>query len=338
MERRRFLQIAQAGAVACVTAPYALGAHAQSAKFKLKWANTFPADHPINVRIAEALKQINQESNGQVAIQFFPNGLLGSETDSLSQLRAGSIDFLSYAGTGLAPLVPVASLSDVPFSFKTYAQIWPAMDGDLGAYIRENIEKYDIHCLDRCFDLGFRELTSGTRRVRAPEDLKGFKIRVPVNPMYTSLWETLGAAPTSINFSEAYSALQTHLVDGQENPLATIEISKFYEVQKYCSMTNHMWINQWNLCNQKSWNKLPADVQQLINKHMDQAVVLERADLAKISADAEAFLKGKGLVFDYPQASAFRDALSKGGFYSTWRKKLGPVAWAKLEKYAGQME
>jgi TRAP-type C4-dicarboxylate transport system substrate-binding protein len=116
------------------------------------------------------------------------------------------------------------------------------MDGELGAFIRAaSSARLGIHSMDKIFDNGFRVITTSTKPINTPADLKGFKIRVPVSPQWTSLFKSFGASPTSINFSEVYSALQTKIVDGQENALQLIEIAKLYEVQKYVSITNHMW-------------------------------------------------------------------------------------------------
>ena len=125
------------------------------------------------------------------------------------------------------------------------------MDGDLGAHVRAAIGKVNLHVFDRCLDNGYRNITSSTRPINTAADLKGFKIRVPLSPLWTSMLKALDASPASINFGEVYSALQTKVVERQENPLALIDFAKLYEVQKYCSMTGHMWDGQWILANGK---------------------------------------------------------------------------------------
>ena len=115
------------------------------------------------------------------------------------------------------------------------------MDGDLGNYLRDIAEQIGFHCIEKCPDHGFRQITMKSKPINTPDDLKGVKIRLPVAPYLIALFQHLGASPTPINFGEVYSALQTGLVDGQENPLILIDTAKLYEVQKYCSMTNHVW-------------------------------------------------------------------------------------------------
>ena len=332
--RRQFVQgLAATGALAATSGPV----FAQSAPITLKWANNIPATHPSTVRIKEAAEAIKKDTGGKVDIQVFPNNQLGGDTDMLSQVRSGAIDIFPLSGLILQTLVPLAGINGLAFAFKDYATVWVAMDGELGAFVRAAINKVNLHVFDRCLDNGYRNITSSTKPINTAADLKGFKIRVPVSPLWTSMFKALEASPASINFSEVYSALQTKVVEGQENPLAIIEIAKLYEVQKYCSMTGHMWDGQWILANGKRWASLPADVQAVITKHVTDAVMKQRDDIRRLTNVVEAQLKGKGMIFNYPDNKSFRDALSKAGFYKEWRGKFGDEAMAKLEKYSGKL-
>ena len=141
----------------------------------------------------------------------------------------------------LSTLIPTASIWGVGFAWKDYETLWRALDGKLGASLRAQITKAGLIPLEKIWDNGFRQITTSTRPIGKPEGLKGMKIRVPINALWTSLFESLGASPTGINFAEVYSALQTKVVDGQENPPAIIAAAKLYEVQRYCALTNHIW-------------------------------------------------------------------------------------------------
>jgi TRAP-type transport system periplasmic protein len=332
--RRRFIQAsASAGALATIGAPV----FAQNAPLAFKWANNIPITHPSNIRVREAVEAIKKESNGRVDISVFPNNQLGGDTDMLSQVRSGAIDFFPLSGLILQTLVPLAGINGLAFAFKDYQTVWQAMDGELGAFIRAAIGKVNLHSFDRILDNGFRNITTSTKPINSAADLQGFKIRVPVSPLWTSMFKAFGAAPTGINFSEVYSALQTKVVEGQENPLAIIDIAKLYEVQKYVSMTGHMWDGQWILANGRRWAATPAEVQALITKHVTDAVMKQRDDIRRLNNGLEAQLKAKGMVFNYPDVKSFRDALSKAGFYKEWREKFGDEALGKLEKYAGKL-
>ena len=281
--RRTLLKASAASAVlGGIGAPYV--ARAQTAEFTYKYANNLPDAHPMNARAKEMAAAIKTETNGRFDLQIFPNNQLGSDTDMLSQIRSGGVEFFTLSGLILATLVPAASISGIGFAFPDYATVWKAMDGDLGAYIRGEITKANLVVMDKIWDNGFRETTSSSKPINHPDDFKGFKIRVPVSPLWTSMFKAFDAAPASINFSEVYSALQTKIVEGQENPLAIISTAKLYEVQKYCSMTNHMWDGFWFLANRRAWEKMPADVRAIVAKNINAAGVKEREDVEKLNA------------------------------------------------------
>ena len=329
--------VLRSAAAAFVAAPLH-GAFAQSkAEFTYKYANNLPVTHPMNVRAKEMAEAIRAETGGRVQIQIFPNNQLGSDTDVLSQLRSGGVEFFTLSGLILSTLVPAASISGVGFAFDGYPNVWKSMDGDLGAYIRAQITKAGIVPMEKIWDNGFRQITSSSRPIATPLDLKGFKIRVPVSPLWTSMFKALDAAPASINFAEVYSALQTKIVDGQENPLAIISTAKLFEVQKYCSLTNHMWDGFWFLANRRAWEKLPTDLRTIVARNIDTAATKERNDVAQLNAGLQTELAGKGLAFNRPDAADFRDQLRKAGFYGEWKGKYGDEAWALLERAVGKL-
>ena len=310
---------------------------ADAAEFSYKYANNSPLTHPLNIRATEAAAKIKEESGGRLDIQVFPNNQLGGDTDMLSQVRSGAIEFFTLSGLILSTLVPVASINGIGFAFKDYSQVWPAMDGSLGAHVRGAIEKAGLYALEKMWENGYRQMTSSTHPINSPEDLKGFKIRVPVSPLWTSMFKAFGASPASINFSEVYSALQTHVVEGQENPLSLINIAKLYEVQKYVSLTNHMWDGFWFLANGKAWAALPKNLQEIAAKNFNASALQEREDLAKLTDSLQGELTQKGMIFNKTEADQFRATLRKAGFYAEWKEKYGAEAWALLEKNVGSL-
>jgi TRAP-type transport system periplasmic protein len=334
LSRRAFLGTS-ASTIAALSMP-AIG-NAASGKLRYKYANNLPLTHPLNMRAKEAAEAIEKETNGEFKLQIFPSSQLGSDTDTLSQLRSGAVDFFTLSGLILSTLVPAASINGIGFAFPDYATVWKTMDGDLGAYVRKEIAKSRLIAMDNIWDNGFRQTTSSTKPIKAPEDLAGFKIRVPVSPLWTSMYEALGASPASINFSEVYTALQTKVVEGQENPLAIIQTAKLYEVQKYCSLTNHMWDGFWFLANQDRWEAIPADMREIVAKHINAAGLEERKDTEKLNASLTDKLKSEGMEINTVDTAAFRDKLRSAGFYSNWRDKYGPEAWGLLEKSVGKL-
>jgi tripartite ATP-independent transporter DctP family solute receptor len=308
-----------------------------AAEFVYRYANNNVIAHPMNIRLREAVDKIKEESGGRMEIQLFPNSQLGGDSDMLSQLRTGAIQMFNLSGLILATYVPVASINGIGFAFKDYDQVWPAMDGALGAFVRSGIAKAGLYAFNNMWDNGYRQITSSTHPINTPDDIKGFKIRVPVSPLWTSMFKALGASPTSININEVYSALQTKIVEGQENPLSLINLFKFYEVQKYVSFTNHMWDGFWTLANAKAWADLPKDLQEIVARNINGAALKEREDVRQLNDSLQGDLTQKGMVFNKTDAEKFRATLRTAGFYAEWKGKYGAEAWAALEKQVGSL-
>jgi tripartite ATP-independent transporter DctP family solute receptor len=326
----------QGTAAALVFAPAVLRVtRAGAAEYTFKMANNTPETHPLSIRMREAAANILKESDGKVDIQVFPNNQLGSDTDMLSQLRSGALEFFTISGLILATLVPAASINGIGFAWSGYDKVWPAMDGELGAYIRAQIAKANLHTFENIWENGFRQITSSTREIKTPEDLRGFKIRVPASPLWTSMFKAFDASPMTINFSEVYSALQTKVAEGQENPLALIDSAKLYEVQKYLARTNHMWDGYWLIANGKVWASIPDSLKAVITKNVNASGMAQRDDISKLNNSVEAALTSKGMIFNNVDTGAFRAKLQSAGFFREWKGKYGDDAWAILEKYAG---
>ena len=324
-------------AAATLALPAILHRPAHAAEFSYKLANNLAATHPLNLRVTAAVAKIREATGGRVEINVFPNSQLGSDTDTLSQLRSGAVELFTLSGLILSTLVPTAAINGIGFAFKDYDTVWRTMDGKLGALVRAEIAKRGLYAFQRQWDNGYRQITSSTKPIRTPDDLKGFKIRVPVSPLWTGLFTAFGASPASINFSEVYSALQTRIVDGQENPLATIDAGKLYEVQKYLSVTNHMWDGFWLLGNRRAMDALPPADRAVVERELDAAAVLERADVAALNGSLQSKLTAAGLSFIDTDPQAFRAALKTAGFYSEWRGKFGAEAWGTLEEAVGTL-
>jgi tripartite ATP-independent transporter DctP family solute receptor len=309
-----------------------------AAEFDFKLGVNTPETHPLTVRLTEAAKAIGAQSAGRLNVTVFSNSQLGGDPEMLSQVRAGGIELLAVPSLTLSILVPMSGLPSIGFAFQSYDQVWAAMDGGVGEVVREAIGKAGIVPMKKIWDNGFRQITSSSsRQLSSVDDLKGFKIRVPVTALLTSLFSGLGALPSSISYNELYSALQTHIVEGQENPLAQVSTGKLYEVQKYCALSNHCWSGYWIVANRRALTGLPADLQEIVSSNFDAAGIKERADLLEMDRSLQAELTAKGMTFNTPDPVQFRAALVKAGFYTQWQKTYGEQAWAQLEKYTGKL-
>lgn len=330
ISRRHFVNGGIAAA-AVITRP------AHAAEHSLKFGCEPNADHPLVIRMIEAAQKIKNASGGRVEIQVFPSSQLGGSADMLNQVRSGALDMYGIGGVQLGGLVPVAQISSLGFAFPDYKSVWAAMDGDLGVHIEKEIAKSKIISFRRVWDLGYRQITSRDKPILSPEDLHNFKIRVPASPMWTSMFKLLNASPITINFVELYSALQTKIADGQENPIALIESARLQEVQKFCSMTNHCWGGYHMILNPGNFKQLPAKDQELIEATITESALVQREDVLKANQELKSRLEGQGMTFVTPDPAPFRRNLIKAGFYSEWRKRFGEEAWGLLEKYSGPL-
>ena len=308
-----------------------------AAEFNFKLATGQDPTHPINLRDQEAIDRIREATSGKLDIKLFPANQLGSDTDLLSQVRSGGVELFNLSTSILATFVPVAGIVNTGFAFPNDDAVWKAMDGALGTHIRAQVNKSGLVSVSKMMANGYRQITTSTKPITGPDDLAGLKLRVPPAPMLTSLFTALGAGPAPINFNEVYSALQTKVVEGQENPLAIIATARLYEVQKFCSMTGHVWDGYLILGNHRAWDRLPANVRDIVMAEFDRAAMDQRADIAKLSVTLRETLTGKGLVFNDVDTAPFRAKLAKTTFYADWKTKYGEEAWGLLEQTTGKL-
>ena len=332
------MPIARRSLLAAATALPLVGiGRARAAEFSYKLATNLPGPHPLNVRAQEAIDRIREATGGQVEITLHPASKLGGDPDVMKKLLSGEVELFTLSGLILSSIVPTASINGLGFAFKNYQQVWGAMDGKLGRYMREEIRKQGPVVLARIWDNGFRQTTSNLKPIRTPDDLRGMKVRVPVSPLSVSMFTALGAQPAGMNLSQAYTALQDHSMDGQENPLALIRAAKFFEVQTFCSLTNHMWDAYWLLANDAAWARLPSRTRDIVEGEFDRSILEERADLVRLSPDVRGDLITAGLDINPVDTVPFQQALRKAGFYAEWRGKYGETAWQLLESYVGEL-
>jgi TRAP-type transport system periplasmic protein len=332
LSRRRVI----AGA-AGVSAATILHWPANAAEFSYKLGASAPMDHPAMARQQEAANKIKQETNGRMEIAIYPNSVLGGDTAMIAQAISGAMEMYNLPVDLLAPRNPICGLAGVGFAFPDYDHVWAAMDGEFGDLLRATAEQIGLYCMPKGYDHGFRQITTRTKPITSPDDLRGFKIRLPVAPYLISLFRHLGASPTAINFNEVYSALQTGIVDGQENPLVLIDTAKLYEVQKYCSQTNHVWSGFHTSFNVAAWKKLPSDLQEICQKNFTAVAGPQRQDFLTMTQTEQQNLTARGLTFNAPDTKPFREVLAKNGFYPDMKKTAGDKAWALLEKYVGPL-
>ncbi|MGH7106131.1 MAG: TRAP transporter substrate-binding protein [Acetobacteraceae bacterium] len=334
ISRKQFLIGAGAAAGAAILAPRISRAARPSV---IKLGVDLPLDHPTTKHMTAAAAQIKSESKGAVEVQVFPSGQLGNDSHMLSDVRSGAIQMMGIGDNILAALVPNTGIDNIGFAFSKADTAFAALDGEVGDIVRADIEKHGLHPLHAIWDEGFREITSGTKPIKTVEDLKGFKIRVPESPISLSLFKDLGAAAVTMNVAELYTALQTHVVDGQENPLGVIWTQKFYQVQKYCALTNHMWVGYWMIMNGPFWKGLSAHHQKIVEAAFNAEGLKQRVSNEDLNNSLQGKLEAAGLKFNTPDIAPFREKLVQSGFYKHWQGVFGKDLWDALEKYTGTL-
>lgn len=309
---------------------------ARAAEFDLKFGVDVPADHPITLRATEAFARIKTASKGRIEGHLFPASQLGSDPAMLSQLRTGATEMLAMPGA-LVTVVPVAQIENLAYAFNDRATVFRAMDGDLGKVIRDEFLARDIVVLDKIWENGFRNITTSTKPIKAAADLAGLKIRVSPGKIRVDTFESLGASPTPIALTELYTSLQTHIVDAQENPLVLIEQQKFYEVQKYVSMSEHIWSGYWTLVNPDVWKRLGGELQAIVTREFGSSTLQARNDVLQLNGTARSNLVNRGMLFNDVDKASFKKKLADAKYYERWKTEFGSAAWTALEKYANKL-
>ena len=305
---------------------------------ELRQFHNQPADSPLHKRLVEMWAAVRDQSGGRVRVQTFSdnNQIAGGDPAALNMVVSGELDFFTLNGGSIGNLVPAMNVQGILFAFRTPAQVFGAMDGDLGDYLRDEMITKGLFAVPRgCFDNGFHQITCATKPIRSVDDLQSLKIRTPDAPIYVEAWKALGAAPVVANLNKLYETLKNGTAEAQTNPLATAEFLKLYEVQKYVSMTNHGWSGFNLLANLKLWQSFPRGVQQVIERNALKFVRQQRADHAALNAEFRTKLAQQGMTFNEADTSSFRPRLAS--YYARWKETVGSRAWSLLEAHVGKL-
>jgi len=307
--------------------------------WKARQFHNQPAQSHQHQFLSDLWAQVAKETDGRLQVTVYPqnNNIPGSDPAALDMLQAGELEFFTLMGGILGRKVPVAEIQGMPFAFTSHAQVHQANDGALGEYIgRECAAKGIYRFQYGLLENGFRQISTVDRPVRTAEDLRGMKMRVPDGQMFRELFSALEAEPVTINIRELYEALKAKRVDAQENPLVITEVNRLYEVTKYVAVTNHMWSGFNLLGNLDFWTRLPAGVQDAVQRNVRKYVAMQRAYTDDLNRQLGDKLAARGLVFNNADVASFRRKLG-GGFYQRWKNEFGPTAWGLLEREVGKL-
>lgn len=274
-------------------------------------------------------KEVQEKSGGRIAIELFGNSQLGDDRSMMEQVNGGALDFTFSESARFQIYYPEAEAFALPYMISDFSIAQKVLfDTTFGKDLLAKIEnEKNMLVLAQAYN-GTRQTTSN-RAINSIEDMKGLKLRVPNAATNLAYAKHIGAAPTPMAFSEVYLALQTNSVDGQENPLSTIDAQKFYEVQPYLAMTNHILNDQLYLVNRDVFNELPEDLQTVVK----EAAVNAAAYHSQLFHDGEAKLveefKSKGMTVTTPDLAAFKAAMQP--YYEEFVKKNGEAGQKALD-------
>jgi tripartite ATP-independent transporter DctP family solute receptor len=264
------------------------------AQTTLRLGHNISATSPYQVGAEAFAKAVAERTQGRVRVQIFPSGALGNERDMNEGIQLGTVDLGITSTAALGSFVPALQVLDVPFLFRNYAHARAVIDGPIGAELTKAINEKNLEAL-ALGEIGFRHI-SASKRINAPDDLKGIKLRSQNNPVHLAAWRTLGAQPTVVGFTELYAALQSGVVDANEQPLSIHLSSKFFEVQKHLTLTNHIYGAAVLLASPSTMRRLsPAD-QEAVRAAAREAVAPMRRAVDTQDAAAIGALRQAGMT------------------------------------------
>ncbi len=278
-------------------------------------------DHPQGIGAKKFAELVEQKSGGKMKVKVHPGGVLGGEVQVASAMQGGTVEASMMAPAQLVGMIKEFVILDFPFSFANEKEADYVLDGPVGKKLIDMLPAKNLIGL-AYMDQGFRSITNSKRPINKLEDIQGLKIRTIQNPLYVDMLNTLGANAVPMAFPELYSALETKTVDGQENPYATVEASKFYEVQKYFSNTRHIYNPQLIMVSKKFWDKLSPDEKKILQDAANEARDYQRKVAREMTQKSRDFLIKQGMQINdiAPQEIA------------RMREKVKPVT----EKYSAQ--
>ena len=321
---KKFLAILMM-AVLCATAVTAEGQKdgASDKPVVIKISNGVNEQHPTYLASVKFGEILEEKLPGRVDVQVYANAQLGDDVRATEAVRMGSLEMVIPSASPLVGLVPEFMVLDLPFLFANYDEADKVLDGKVGQYLADKLEPKGIKLL-AYYENGFRNLTNSQREVRTPADLKGLKVRTMENPIHLAAWKALGANPTPMPFSEVFTAMQQETIDGQENPVPTIYLQKFYEVQDYTTLTGHVYGPHILLMNADLFNSFTADEQKIILEAAQESAYYQRDMNRQMATDYVAELRKEGMTvteLSSAEKKAFQDAVQP--IYGQFEDQIG---------------
>lgn len=322
--KRKLIAIVAIFSLAVGVMCFALADDAWAAKqIVVKFAhngNTLPED-PQNIACAAFKKMVEDRSAGAIRVNIYPAAQLGDARTIAEGIQMGTIEMADLENGPLGRFVPEAMLWDLPFIFRDIKHAHTVLDGDIGQFVQEKyIEKGIRHLAYN--DGGFRYFTNNLRPITSMADLKGLKIRVMESKVMIDTINAFGASAIPMAFGELYTALQQGVVDGQENPMNLIFSQRFYEVQKFLSLSGHFYYPRQYVVSEIWWKGLSQEHRKIITEAAKEACNIQRAELVKCEIEMRNVLQEKGMKINEVDKTEFLQT-SQEKIYPAYYKTLG---------------
>lgn len=326
---RKFLALAGAGAFSLMA-----GLAAQAADYNIRFHISTGPDQPAALAADRFAAAIAERSEGRIAVQVYPSEQLGGEPEVMQAVRIGGVQLAFMSPGAIGNLMPDFLILNGPFLFESWDEAKAVLNGPFGEEMFENLRaRTGIRVLDPLWYWGWRDMTAD-RPIRKVEDLQGLKMRSPNIPIFVEMFRALGANPTTLNFQEIYSGLQQGVVDGQENPIPAIWSQRFYEVNRYVSMTMHILQTNVIIANDAFFESMPEDLRLMVSEEIVKAGVYNTELQQQAEQDLVARIREAGAeIVEDVDREAFRAATSKvyDDFAGDWSEGLYDRVRAAIE-------
>jgi TRAP-type C4-dicarboxylate transport system substrate-binding protein len=333
MNRRKFVTTA-IGAGAALSLPRV--AHAQSITARQVHGQS-DVSH-LHIYLSKIWDTVREETNGRLDVTVYHrnSGLDLGPNNILETLQSGGLEFYALNGNIIAGAHPVADIQGIPFAFSSADQATRLWDGELGAYLAEELAPTGIRLIPYGgIENGVKQIVTIDKPITRASDLEGFRMRVPNGALFVDFYESLGAEPAVVNFANLRDALAEHSVDGLENPLIVVEENQLFDTCNYVSLSNHQWAGFNMIASEDFWQSLDDDLREAVIRNARRFVPEQRAFVRAANVRLEQDLRARGMMFNTPDLESFRARLRDTNFYARWRESVGTRAWSLMEDAVG---
>ena len=285
--------------------------------------------HPTHIALVKLAEIVEAKSNGDLKIEIYPDRQLGEEREMVEGLQLGTVDMAVVSTGPLVAFVPALGAVDLPFLFKNSEHAYKVLDGEVGQDLLAKFQSRGIVGL-AWWENGWRSLTS-KKEVKSPADLRGMKLRTMQNPVHIAAFKELGASPIPMVWGEVFTSLSQGVIDAQENPVTIIYSNSLWEVQKYLTLTRHVYGPHLVLFSQQVWDRLTPEQQTILRDALVEATAYQRRTSAKLEAEQLTLLSDKGMIIEQIDMEPFQAATADT---ASAFKNIDPAVVAKIKAAA----